>query len=179
MNSNAVRPALSSLEVPASRRDTTSTESGQCRSRSDRTPRAEHLPSRRSKANEVSTWQAIIQSLVVEKLQCDLIDDADNKRANKRASRRSGNECFFRKVYVEVLERISTSSALVSWRDSTRCRYGSQMWHRSVSHRSGICALSGSEIRPGDSVYQPRTRPRALNASAMILSAHVECRRAP
>jgi hypothetical protein len=117
-------------------------------------------------APDLAPWSSIIQSLTGDIHQPDIPSHAPvDRRRLKRAARQNGHEGFSDAVCVAVLERTSASSALVSWRDPTRCSYGFQMWHRS---------LSGSEIHRGDSVYQPRTRPRPLNASAMILSAHIE-----
>jgi Domain of unknown function (DUF3331) len=126
-------------------------------------------------APDLAPWSSIIQSLTGDIHRPDMPSHAPvDRRRLKRAARQNGHEGFSHAACVAVLERTSASSALVSWRDPTRCSYGFQMWHRSVSRRSGICALSGSEIHRGDSVYQPRTRPRPLNASAMILAAHIE-----
>jgi hypothetical protein len=124
---------------------------------------------------ELTAWSSMIQSLTGEVYQPKVACyNPGDRRRLKRAGRQDGPESFSHAACVAVLERPSASSALVSWRDSTLCSYGFQLWHRSVSRRSGICALSGCEIRRGDSVYQPRSHPRPLNACAMILSSHIE-----
>jgi hypothetical protein len=125
-------------------------------------------------------WSSIIRSLMGGKCLGDMTPFvAEDRRAPRWAPRQAGRENFSNAANVEVLERISSSTALVSWRDPTRCSYGWQMWRRGVSRRLGTCALSGNEIRPGDRVYQPRMHPRPANASAMILAAHIESARLP
>ncbi|WP_408458481.1 DUF3331 domain-containing protein [Paraburkholderia sediminicola] len=57
---------------------------------------------------------------------------------------------------VKVLERRSENSVVILWQDATRCHYGDQIWFRSRSARTGICALSGNAIRSGDAIYRPR-----------------------
>jgi hypothetical protein len=175
-----MRPAIPPAYAPSSCQDAMRAATGQAGISNATPPVVERISEVCSETCEMSPWGAIIQTLVGEISQRNPLNDAPkNQRAHKRASRKDGQESFFRTVYVDVLERVSTSSAGVSWRDPTDCSYGSHMWHRAISRRSGICALSGSEIRRGDSVYQPRTRPRAANASAMILSTHIESPRAP
>jgi hypothetical protein len=129
---------------------------------------------------EASPWEAMIRSLVGDPTREDgVLDTPKNSRARKHAARGSNQDTSFHTARIVVLERISASSALVSWRDPTHCNYGFQMWHRATSRKAGKCALSGSEIRRGDSIYQPRTRPPALNAAAMILSEHIEATHNP
>jgi hypothetical protein len=81
-----------------------------------------------------------------------------------------------RHAQVDVLERATTSTAIISWNDPTRCSYRFQLWRRSESTRAGVCALSGVLINVGDSVYRPSMRPPPLNASAMILATQIESR---
>ncbi|WP_428983487.1 DUF3331 domain-containing protein [Paraburkholderia phymatum] len=77
---------------------------------------------------------------------------------------------------VNVLERTSASTAIISWHDPTRCSYRFQLWRRANSTRSGVCALSAMVINAGDRIYRPITKPPPLNASAMILATEVESR---
>ncbi|RKE35742.1 uncharacterized protein DUF3331 [Paraburkholderia sp. BL23I1N1] len=73
-------------------------------------------------------------------------------------------------VQVHVIDRPSQSTATVIWRDPTRCSYGDQVWHASRARVSGVCAMSGRAIQPGDAIYKPRPcRPAPLNTGAMIL----------
>jgi hypothetical protein len=70
---------------------------------------------------------------------------------------------------VRVLERATATRVTLAWRDPSRCSYGDQEWYLTSARRSGVCAISGLQIRRGESVYRPRmTRPPALNAEAMI-----------
>lgn len=77
-----------------------------------------------------------------------------------------------RSVSLSVIERPTSTTVTIAWRDSTHCSYGDQLWHVSHARRSGICVMSGRAIRRGDLVYQPRrSRPRPLNDGAMILAS--------
>ena len=70
---------------------------------------------------------------------------------------------------VRVIERPTATRVTLAWRDPSRCAYGDQEWYLTRARRSGVCAVSGHEIRRGEAVYRPRpTRPQALNADAMI-----------
>src|ERR1700744_1964899 len=51
-----------------------------------------------------------------------------------------------RGVAVSLIDRPSSSTATISWRDSTRCCYGDQIWHSSRARTQGVCALSGRPI---------------------------------
>jgi hypothetical protein len=81
-----------------------------------------------------------------------------------------------RHAKVNVLERASPSTVIISWHDATQCSYRFQLWRRFGSNRSGVCALSGIVINTGDRIYKPITKPPPLNASAMILATEVESR---
>lgn len=75
-------------------------------------------------------------------------------------------------VSVSLVDRPTTSTATIAWRDSTRCCYGDQVWRSSRARVEGVCAMSGRPIHPGDPVYKPRPcRPMPLNAGAMILTS--------
>ncbi|MEM5329218.1 DUF3331 domain-containing protein [Paraburkholderia sp. JHI2823] len=72
---------------------------------------------------------------------------------------------------IRVLERATATRVTLAWRDPSRCAYCDQEWYRTRARRSGVCAVSGREIRRGEDVYRPRPmRPQALNADAMIHS---------
>jgi hypothetical protein len=78
-------------------------------------------------------------------------------------------------VTVSLIDRPSSSTATISWRDSTRGCYGDQVWSASRACAEGICAMSGRPIRPGDAVYKPRSCRRApRNAGAMILTSALD-----
>jgi hypothetical protein len=71
-----------------------------------------------------------------------------------------------------LIERPTSATATIAWRDATHCSYGDQLWHAARARVSGVCAMSGRAIRVGDEVFKPRRgRPAPLNASAMILAA--------
>ncbi|WP_321796926.1 DUF3331 domain-containing protein [Caballeronia sp. J97] len=74
-------------------------------------------------------------------------------------------------VAVKLIERPSTTTVTIEWRDSTRCCYGDQVWRAMRARVAGVCAMSGSEIQPGDHVYSPNPRPVPGNAGAMILAS--------
>jgi hypothetical protein len=78
-------------------------------------------------------------------------------------------------VSVSLIDRPTSSTATIAWRDSTRCCYGDQVWRSSRARVEGVCAMSGRPIRPGDPVYKPRPcRPMPVNAGAMILTSALD-----
>ncbi|WP_080430371.1 DUF3331 domain-containing protein [Burkholderia ubonensis] len=76
-----------------------------------------------------------------------------------------------RTASVSFVDRASATAVTIAWRDSTHCSYGDQAWHATRARTSGVCAISGRPVRIGDAFYQPRGRPRPLNAGAMILAS--------
>lgn len=79
-------------------------------------------------------------------------------------------------VRIEIVERPSPVSAVLSWSDPTRCHYGHQPWQKTVAKRPGICAWSGGPVRCGDAIFRPATRgSKPSNGSAMILAIYIEC----
>ena len=89
--------------------------------------------------------------------------------ASTKASARYRTKTQVIGLAIRIVERPTVGRVTLSWRDPLGCSYGNQEWYLSCARRSGICALSGLEIRRGDAVYRPRpTRPPALNADAMI-----------
>ncbi|MFC0399178.1 DUF3331 domain-containing protein [Paraburkholderia rhizosphaerae] len=70
-----------------------------------------------------------------------------------------------------LIERPTSATATIAWRDATHCSYGDQLWHAARARVNGVCAMSGRAIQVGDAVFKPRRgRPAPLNASAMILA---------
>lgn len=65
---------------------------------------------------------------------------------------------------VSVIERLSAAMAVVSWHDSTHCRYGDQVWTIGTARDNGVCALSGAPISGaiGYSVRSAQVRPRSM-----------------
>ncbi|MFM0658064.1 DUF3331 domain-containing protein [Paraburkholderia sediminicola] len=68
---------------------------------------------------------------------------------------------------VTILES-SGERLLVRWVESGKCHFGEQRWRLGVAIRAGVCALSGRNIRRGETVYRPAERPRPPNHAAMI-----------
>jgi hypothetical protein len=73
---------------------------------------------------------------------------------------------------VSLIERTTSSTVTIAWRDPTSCFYGAQIWRLASAKVSGICALSGQRIRHGDRIFHPlRSKPVPVNARAMILES--------
>lgn len=73
---------------------------------------------------------------------------------------------------VSLIERTTSSTVTIAWRDPTSCFYGAQIWRIASARVSGICALSGQRIRRGDRIFHPRrSNPAPVNARAMILES--------
>jgi hypothetical protein len=73
---------------------------------------------------------------------------------------------------VSLIERTTSSTVTIAWRDPTSCFYGAQIWRIASARVSGVCALSGQRIRRGDRIFHPRrSNPAPVNARAMILES--------
>jgi uncharacterized protein YfiM (DUF2279 family) len=91
------------------------------------------------------------------------------------ASGLSFRDCNGRNATIEILDRPSATSAVLSWRDPTGSSYGYQLWQKRTAKEAGSCALTGVPIRRGDYVFLPgRMSVRPANATAMILAIHIE-----
>jgi hypothetical protein len=75
-------------------------------------------------------------------------------------------------IEVHIVERLTTTTISVNWRDATLANYVEQIWWLVSARSAGICSLSGAQIARGQLVYKPRrNNNRApLNENAMILS---------
>jgi len=63
----------------------------------------------------------------------------------------------------------------LAWRDSTSCSYGAQIWMGANAKVSGVCAMSGAQIKRGDRIFHPRhSKPAPVNAGAMILASAID-----
>ena len=94
---------------------------------------------------------------------------------NERNGARHVDGTALHGVTVSLIDRPTPATATISWRDSTRCCYGDQLWRSSRARTEGICAMSGRPIRPGDAVYKPRFgRSAPRNADAMILTSALD-----
>jgi len=71
---------------------------------------------------------------------------------------------------VTLIDRPTTSTATVAWRDATRGCFGDQLWRTARARIRGFCAMSGQSISPGDAIYKPNSRSAPINADAMILA---------
>ncbi|MBT2794278.1 DUF3331 domain-containing protein [Paraburkholderia strydomiana] len=75
-------------------------------------------------------------------------------------------------VAVSLIERTTSLTVTIAWRDPTSCFYGAQIWRVTNAKVSGICALSGQRVRRGDRIFRPKcSRPAPVNARAMILES--------
>ncbi|WP_408238125.1 DUF3331 domain-containing protein [Paraburkholderia dipogonis] len=73
---------------------------------------------------------------------------------------------------VSLIERTTSLTVTIAWRDPTSCFYGAQVWRAANAKVSGICVLSGQRIRRGDRIFHPqRSKPAPVNARAMILES--------
>lgn len=75
---------------------------------------------------------------------------------------------------VDVVERPTSTTATIYWRDATRCCYGHQTWRTSRARSAGVCAMSGRVISRGDYIYRPSSRSGVCNGYAMILASVLE-----
>jgi hypothetical protein len=87
----------------------------------------------------------------------------------------SFRECSGRNAAIQILERPTPTSAVLSWRDPTGSSYGYQVWQKRIAKRAGNCALTGLPIRRGDPVFRPKEASVSqANAAAMILAVYIE-----
>ncbi|MGY2491314.1 DUF3331 domain-containing protein [Cupriavidus sp. CP313] len=76
---------------------------------------------------------------------------------------------------VSLVERHSTGTVVLSWRDATGSCYGNQSWRKGRAKMNGKCAVCGKRIVCGDLVFRPTLgSSRPGNASAMILAKCLE-----
>jgi hypothetical protein len=74
-------------------------------------------------------------------------------------------------VCVEILERLSPTSIVVSWADATSGRYGEQTWTLRSARRKGVCSLSGEPFAQGTPVYRPNVRGGSATNTNQSISA--------
>ena len=119
-------------------------------------------------------WKSIVRSLAQSRSQSPerILSD----RLTTPTVLTASDDVDLRHAKVDVLERASSSTVIISWHDPTRCSYRFQLWRRLGSTRPGVCALSGTVINAGDIIYKPVAKPPPLNAAAMILATEVESR---
>src|SRR6185437_11906169 len=92
-------------------------------------------------------WKSIVRSLAQSRSQSPerILSD----RLTTPTAITASNDVDLRHAKVDVLERASPSTVIISWHDPTRCSYRFQLWRRLGSTRSGVCALSGTVINAG------------------------------
>ena len=119
-------------------------------------------------------WSQIAKSLLRTSSHSEKeTREAMNRKWLKRMSE-GEDDSYHKRAHVTLLDRPNPTSALMSWKDPTRCNYGYQLWCLSIAKRDGFCSMSGHQIKKGDSVYRPRAFPRPANATAMILASVIE-----
>lgn len=70
---------------------------------------------------------------------------------------------------VRFLDRKSEKRIAIYWSDPLSCRYMEQIWRLANANATGVCAVSGTQIHPGEPVYRPAyAEPRPRNHEAMI-----------
>ncbi|WP_206996475.1 DUF3331 domain-containing protein [Trinickia mobilis] len=119
-------------------------------------------------------WGHITRSLAA----CDGEGDDAAGRMRRRPTSpcdRSSDDRYGMNATIEILERPSSASAVLSWRDPTGCSYGYQLWHKGIAKQMGTCVLSGTPIRRGDAIFRPCMKSGGTsNRSAMILAAYID-----
>lgn len=74
-----------------------------------------------------------------------------------------------------VVERCDERDIVISWQDSTRGRLGDQRWRLGTASGSGVCAMSGGQIRRGDCIYRPlRRASKFASPGDMILATAID-----
>jgi hypothetical protein len=105
----------------------------------------------------------------------EFIVDAKEPRKRRRKYLRDADHARQVNAKVQILERLTSLTISVSWRDSTCSNYADQTWRLGVARWSGQCALTGQHILLGQSVYKPARcgRMRPANFEEMILESAV------
>ncbi|QCP53634.1 DUF3331 domain-containing protein [Trinickia violacea] len=130
--------------------------------------------------NEFNRWEQVLSLLdphaVGWKVTQPATIDAFKAHSGLRTGASGTANVALCRTSVVAVERQSERSMLVSWSDSTRCRYIDQRWTSGRSRRSGHCALTGRAIRRGEMIYKPQWRGEhpPANSAEMILAAELE-----
>lgn len=103
------------------------------------------------------------------------IADATEPRKRRRKYLRDADHARQINAKIQILERLTSLTISVSWRDSTCSNYADQTWRLGVARWSGQCALTGQHILLGQPVYKPARcgRMRPANFEEMILESAV------
>jgi len=124
--------------------------------------------------SQVDPWVQTIQLLSFGARFPDVFVDATPvaKRTPPRGCGATLSTPCSPQLKVSLIERTTSSTVTIAWRDPTSCFYGAQIWRIASAKVSGICALSGQRIRRGDRIFHPRPcKPAPVNARAMILES--------
>jgi hypothetical protein len=127
-------------------------------------------------AQDVSPWRQtvdLLRKLTTPRKTRNFLDTAIT--VPHRATGPAGIRHYaIEEVHVTVLDRPTSLTAIIAWRDPTECRYGEQRWRGGVARAKGTCALTGRIIKRGDAIYRPQRRvPPPANTGAMILAEAV------
>ncbi|WP_341773848.1 DUF3331 domain-containing protein [Burkholderia metallica] len=78
-------------------------------------------------------------------------------------------------LHISLVEQLSPTMISISWSNPCLGHYTDQVWRVGLAHAESVCMLSGEPIRPGDTVFRPRTqRSRVpINHNRMILASAV------
>jgi hypothetical protein len=103
-------------------------------------------------------------------------DCANQARRSAAADRARAPSASAESAVVTFVERFTSKSVSITWRDSTAANYCEQLWIRRIARSQGVCALSGNSIVRGDAVYGPagRTAARPANAAQMVLAEAID-----
>jgi hypothetical protein len=101
---------------------------------------------------------------------------AGAERRSLAADRARGQSTIARSAVVTFVERFTSKSVSITWRDATAANYCEQLWIRRIARSQGVCALTGASIVRGDAVYGPasRTAVRPTNCAQMVLADALE-----
>jgi Domain of unknown function (DUF3331) len=75
-------------------------------------------------------------------------------------------------ILANIVDRPTSSTAKVEWRDAQSGHYGDQTWRLAKARCAGVCVVSKVAIRPGDLIFKPKVFA-PMNADAMILASKV------
>ncbi|WP_175914088.1 DUF3331 domain-containing protein [Burkholderia metallica] len=141
--------------------------------RSDDSPIGRARPVPFDEIEPAERWQRIMHSLTA----CSDSLPFGLRRKDYAADIRQKMTLAVRSTYsatIDFLDRPTSGTVVLSWRDSTGGHYGYQSWHKGCARRTGTCAASGMPIHPGDEIFRPSARNgRPTNWSAMILALHI------
>jgi hypothetical protein len=114
-------------------------------------------------------WLKMLASLAPMSSHLD-VKDAEARSASRGADSRR-RDSMRKSVCIEILERLSPTSIVISWADATSGRYGEQTWTLRAARRKGVCSLSGEPFPPGALIYRPNVRQSSATNTNQSISA--------